>query len=78
MRKVIAGDEPLVREEWSRDEVRAFFEKQGESFKAEWVMELPEGEAITMYRSGGPTAGWTCAAGRTWPRPASSTRRPSS
>ena len=25
---------------------------QGESFKAEWVMELPEGEPITMYRSG--------------------------
>jgi threonyl-tRNA synthetase len=57
MRKVIARDEPLVREEWSRDQVRAFFEKQGESFKAEWVMELPEGEAITMYRSGGPD-GW--------------------
>ena len=53
MRKVIARDEALVREEWSRDQVRAFFEKQGESFKAEWVMELPEGEAITMYRSGG-------------------------
>ena len=53
MRRVIARDEPLVREVWSRDEVRAFFEKQGESFKAEWVMELPEGEPITMYRSGG-------------------------
>ena len=57
MRKVIARDEALVREEWSRDEVRDFFEEQGETFKAEWVMELPEGEAITMYRSGGPE-GW--------------------
>ncbi len=53
MRRVIARDEPLIREVWNRDDVRAFFEKQGESFKAEWVMELPEGEAITMYRSGG-------------------------
>jgi threonyl-tRNA synthetase len=53
MRRIIAADEPLVREVWSRDEVRAFFEKQGETFKAEWVMELPEEEAITMYRSGG-------------------------
>jgi threonyl-tRNA synthetase len=53
MRRVIARDEPLVREVWSRDQVRDFFEKQGESFKAEWVMELPADETITMYRSGG-------------------------
>jgi threonyl-tRNA synthetase len=53
MRRVIAADEKLVREVWTREEVRAFFEKQGETFKAEWVMELPEEEAITMYRSGG-------------------------
>ncbi|MDQ4087492.1 MAG: threonine--tRNA ligase [Pseudomonadota bacterium] len=53
MRRVIARDEPLVREVWTRDQVRAFFEKQGETFKAEWVMELPPDETITMYRSGG-------------------------
>ena len=53
MRRIIAADETLVREVWSRDDVRAFFEKQGETFKAEWVMELPADEAITMYRSGG-------------------------
>jgi len=53
MRRIIAADERLVREVWSRDDVRAFFEKQGETFKAEWVMELPAEETITMYRSGG-------------------------
>ena len=53
MRRIIAADEPLVREVWSRDDVRAFFEKQGEAFKAEWVMELPADEEISMYRSGG-------------------------
>ncbi|HYN46090.1 MAG TPA: threonine--tRNA ligase [Allosphingosinicella sp.] len=53
MRRIIARDEPLVREVWTRDDVRAFFEKQGEAFKAEWVMELPADEEITMYRSGG-------------------------
>ncbi len=52
MRRVIAKDAPLVREVWTRDQVRDFFEKTGESFKAQWVMELPEGEPITMYRSG--------------------------
>src|SRR5918997_5197229 len=52
MRRIIARDEPLIREVWRREDVRALFEKQGESFKAEWVMELPEHETITMYRSG--------------------------
>ena len=58
MRRIIAADEPLIREEWSRADVRAFFDKTGESFKAEWVMELPEGEAITMYRSGSGDGKW--------------------
>ncbi len=58
MRRIIAADEPLIREEWSRADVRAFFERSGERFKAEWVMELPEGEAITMYRSGQGEAAW--------------------
>ncbi len=58
MRKIIAADEPLIREEWSRADVRAYFERTGERFKAEWVMELPEGEAITMYRSGGAENAW--------------------
>jgi threonyl-tRNA synthetase len=58
MRRIIARDEPLVREVWQRQDVRALFEKQGERFKAEWVMELPEGEPITMYRSGHSADGW--------------------
>ena len=58
MRRIIAADEPLVREEWQREDVRAFFERSGEQYKAEWVMELPEGEAITMYRSGRAEDAW--------------------
>ena len=38
MRRIIAADEPLVREVWKREDVRSLFEKQGERFKAEWVM----------------------------------------
>src|SRR5215213_1702385 len=53
MRRLIAADQPLVREEWAREEVRDFFRSTGEAFKAEWVMELPAGEPITMYRTGG-------------------------
>src|SRR5688500_15750358 len=58
MRRIIAADEPLIREVWTRDQVREFFEKSGESFKAEWVMELPESEPITMYRSGEGDGKW--------------------
>jgi len=58
MRRIIAADKPLVREVWTREKVRDFFEQQGEAFKAEWVMELPEGEAITMYRSGVGDQAW--------------------
>jgi threonyl-tRNA synthetase len=58
MRRVIARDEPLIREVWQREDVRDFFRRTGESFKAEWVMELPEGEPITMYRSGQGEGKW--------------------
>src|SRR5882757_4519067 len=58
MRRIIAADEPLIREVWTRHQVREFFEKSGEAFKAEWVMELPEGEPITMYRSGEGEGAW--------------------
>jgi threonyl-tRNA synthetase len=58
MRRIIARDEPLIREVWTRENVRAFFERTGEAFKAEWEMELPEGEPITMYRSGKGENAW--------------------
>jgi len=58
MRRIIAADKPLVREVWSRSQVRDFFEKSGEAFKAEWVMELPDGEPITMYRTGAGEGAW--------------------
>ena len=58
MRRVIAADKPLVREVWDRERVRQFFIDHGEAFKAEWVMELPEGEPITMYKTGYGEADW--------------------
>jgi threonyl-tRNA synthetase len=58
MRRIIAADKPLIREVWTRGRVRDFFESQGEAFKAEWVMGLPEGETITMYRTGEGKEAW--------------------
>jgi threonyl-tRNA synthetase len=52
MRRIIARDEPLVREVWDRQKLIHAWREQGETFKAEWAAELPEGEEITVYRSG--------------------------
>ncbi len=52
MRRIIAADEPLIREVWSRADLIAKWQTDGESFKAEWAAELPENEELTVYRSG--------------------------
>jgi len=52
MRRIIAADKPLVREVWPREKLIARWREQGETFKAEWAAELPEGEELTVYRSG--------------------------
>ncbi len=52
MRKIIAKNEPFVREVWSRQQLIDQWTQQGETFKAEWAAELPEGEELTIYRQG--------------------------
>ncbi|WP_404712497.1 threonine--tRNA ligase [Sphingomonas sp. MMS24-J13] len=52
MRRIIARDEKLVREVWDRDKLIALWKEQGETFKAEWAAELPQGEELTVYRAG--------------------------
>ena len=54
MRRIIAADLPLVREVWSRSDLIARWQAAGESFKAEWAAELPDGEELTVYWSGEP------------------------
>ena len=52
MREIIRADKPLRREAWSRQALIDKWEAEGESFKAEWAKELPEGEELTVYWSG--------------------------
>ncbi len=52
MRAIIGRNERLVREVWHRADLIARWQADGETFKAEWAAELPEGEEITVYRSG--------------------------
>ena len=52
MREIIAADKQLTREVVERDALIAKWRAAGESFKAEWAGELPEGEELTVYHSG--------------------------
>lgn len=52
MREIIKADKPLRREVWSRADLIARWESEGEKFKAEWAAELPDGEELSVYWSG--------------------------
>jgi threonyl-tRNA synthetase len=52
MRKIILANKPLRREVWSRADLIARWQASGETFKAEWAAELPEGEELSVYWSG--------------------------
>ncbi len=52
MREIIARDAPFAKEEWTREEAKAFFAERGETFKVELVDAIPEGESLKIYRQG--------------------------
>ncbi len=52
MAEIVERDEPIRREVWDRDEAIALFESMGEQYKVEIIRDLPDTEAITLYRQG--------------------------
>src|SRR3984957_11037648 len=52
MHEIVDRDETIAREEWPRDRAVKFFSDQGEKYKAEWIGQIPQGEAISFYRQG--------------------------
>lgn len=52
MKKIIKEKLPVERFELSREEALAFVQKQGESYKAELIEDLPEDSVISFYRQG--------------------------
>jgi threonyl-tRNA synthetase len=71
MKQIVDRDEPIVREEWDRDEAIAHFKSIGEHYKAEIIGGIPAGEAVSVYRQGawkdlcrGPHLPSTKAAGK--------------
>jgi threonyl-tRNA synthetase len=53
MREIVRRDETITREVWDRDPAVAFFREIGESYKAEYISEIPAREEISLYRQGG-------------------------
>lgn len=52
MEELAKADYPVGREVWERDEAIRYFKAQGEAYKAEIIADLPETEAISVYRQG--------------------------
>jgi threonyl-tRNA synthetase len=52
MKEIVDRDEKITREVVSRDEAVRRFKALGESFKAEWVGEIPADEEISLYHQG--------------------------
>lgn len=52
MKKIVAQNIKVLREEWSRDDAVKFFESQGERYKAEIIAAIPANETLSLYRQG--------------------------
>jgi threonyl-tRNA synthetase len=52
MREIVDRDEAVSREVWERTAAVEFFKTQGEHYKAQIIQDLPDDEAIGIYRQG--------------------------
>ena len=57
MRFIIKANLPIIREEVTREEIKAEIEQLNESYKLEILDSIPEGETITRYYIGSPDGG---------------------
>src|ERR1700731_3549077 len=49
MREMVRRDVKITREVWDRAAAIGFFDSIGETYKAEYIGEIPEGEEISLY-----------------------------
>ena len=52
MMEIVDRDEITKREVWNRGEAIAYFKKKGETYKAELIESIPDGEEISIYFHG--------------------------
>ncbi|MDG1472633.1 MAG: threonine--tRNA ligase [Ascidiaceihabitans sp.] len=53
MLEIIAKREPFLKEIWTREQAKSYFEEAGEIWKLALLDAIPEDEPITIYRQGG-------------------------
>jgi len=52
MHEIVARDEQIVREVWSRTDAINFFKERGDHYKAQIIEAIPADQSIRMYRQG--------------------------
>ena len=52
MHDIVDRGEPIVREEWDRDQAVVHYRETNEPFKVELVEAIPQGEIVSFYRQG--------------------------
>jgi len=52
MREIVDRDEVTKREVWERDKAIKHFKKKGETYKAELIENIPQGEEVSIYFHG--------------------------
>ena len=52
MREIIARNEPITCETWSREQAKAFFAGKGETYKLELIDAISSDQALRIYRQG--------------------------
>ena len=52
MAEIVKRDVPVRREEWTRDQAIATFDKLGEKYKVEIIKAIPGDETLSVYRQG--------------------------
>ena len=52
MHEIVDRDEPITRDEWTRDEAVAFYKNNNEPFKIELVEAIPADETVSYYTQG--------------------------
>lgn len=52
MHEIVKRNDDIRREEWTRDEVKEFYQEKNEPYKIEILEDIPAGETVTMYRQG--------------------------
>jgi len=52
MHEIVARDEAITREVWSRTDAITFFKERGDHYKAEIIESIPADQSIRLYRQG--------------------------